>query len=132
METWKRVSLFASIDCTNFWSIQQTSLPPIVDEMSFFVGASTWAPGQLENEMAHGFWIPCRGPAEIALAGTCEHEPSTSKFDPPPANDLWLSMMSACGQDEARLASIFHYQEWNENMLPCDAFDGEDIDPDIF
>ncbi|CAJ1942882.1 unnamed protein product [Cylindrotheca closterium] len=102
------------------------------NEMSFFVGASTWAPGQLESEMAHGFWIPCRGPAEIALSGTCEHEPSTDKSDPPPAKDLWLSMMSACGQDEARLASIFHHQEWNENMLPCDAFDGEDIDPDIF
>lgn len=102
------------------------------EEMSFFVGASTWAPGQLESEMAHGFWIPCRGPAEIALTGTCEHKPSTNETDPPPDDDLWLSMMCACGHDEARLASIFYYQEWSENMLPCDAFDGEDIDPDIF
>ena len=82
--------------------------------------------------MAQGFWIPCRGPAEISLTGQCEHAPSTSDDDPEPEEDLWLSMMSACGKDEAKLASIYYHQDWDENMLPCDAFDGEDIDPDIF
>eukprot|EP00980_Cylindrotheca_fusiformis_P028970 scaffold22681_cov146-Cylindrotheca_fusiformis.AAC.2 len=70
--------------------------------------ASTWAPGQLENEIAQGYWIPCRGPPEIALTGICDHAP-TGKSDKRPVADLWLSMFSACGTDEARLASLFHY-----------------------
>ena len=37
------------------------------------MGASTWAPGQLEQEISKGFWIPCSGPPEIALTGICEH-----------------------------------------------------------
>ena len=103
----------------------------MLDDISFFVGASTWAAEQLENEIAQGFWIPCRGPPEIALSGICEHEP-TSESDNRPLADLWLSMMSACGKEEAQLASLFYHHDWDENLLPCDAFDGEDIDVDFF
>jgi hypothetical protein len=102
-----------------------------LDDISFFVGASTWAPGQLESEIAQGFWIPCRGPPEIALTGICEHD-TTSKSEIKPLADLWLSMMSACGNDEGRLANLFYHHDWDENLLPCDTFDGEDIDADFF
>jgi hypothetical protein len=100
-----------------------------LDDIGFFVGASTWSPGQLENEIAQGFWIPCRGPPAIALTGICEHEPTTNKR---PLADLWLSMMSACGEDEGKLAHLFYHEEWDENGLPCDAFDDDDIDMEFF
>ena len=74
--------------------------------MSFFVGASVWYQGQLEKEIKQGSWILCRGPADIALSGVCEHEP-TEEGEPRPKADLWLSMMSACGDDEAKLAQLF-------------------------
>lgn len=73
--------------------------------MTFFVGASVWYPGQLEKEIEQGSWMVCRGPAEIALTGVCEHEP-TEGDEPKPNADLWLSMMTACGEDEAKLAQL--------------------------
>ena len=100
-----------------------------VDDVSFFVGASTWSPGQLASEIAQGYWIPCGGPAEMALDGICEHEPTTSGNRP--LADLWLSMMSACGEDEAKLSHLFHRDHCDENGLPCDAFDDDDHDDDI-
>ena len=100
-----------------------------VDDVSFFVGASTWSPGQLASEIAQGYWIPCRGPPEMALDGICEHEPTTSGNRP--LADLWLSMMSACGEDEAKLSHLFHRDHCDENGLPCDAFDDDDHDDDI-
>ena len=100
------------------------------DDVTFFVGASTWSVNQLANEIAQGFWIPCRGPPEIALTGICTHDLSVEGGKRPLA-DLWLSMMSACGEDEAKLAHLFyHVSELNENGLPCDAFEGEESDLD--
>ena len=96
-----------------------------LDDVSFFVGASTWSVVQLQNEIAQGFWIPCRGPPEIALTGICEHDiPKDSKR---PLADLWLSMMSSCGEDVAKLAHLFHNEnELHHNGLPCDAYEEED------
>mmetsp|Transcript_157 Transcript_157/g.307 ORF Transcript_157/g.307 Transcript_157/m.307 type:complete len:569 (+) Transcript_157:399-2105(+) len=136
------------------------------DDVSFFVGASIWSPGQLAAEIAQGYWIPCRGPPDMALDGICEHEqpfvpsstsssPSSSSSSSPleqpgfpetttkihakqnanhkrPLADLWLSMMSACGTDEARLSHLFHRDHWDENGMPCDAFDDDDDDIVIF
>lgn len=75
------------------------------DDVSFFVGASCWYPGQLEKEIKQGCWLLCRGPPEIALSGVCEHEP-TQDEEPRPKADLWLSMMCAYGEDEAKLAQL--------------------------
>jgi putative AlgH/UPF0301 family transcriptional regulator len=97
------------------------------DDVSFFVGASTWAPGQLASEIAQGYWIPCRGPPHMALHGICEHEPTVSGRRP--LADLWLSMMSACGEDEAKLANLFYHEQddqWDGNGLPCDSFEDDD------
>ena len=60
----------------------------------------------MEKEIEQGSWLLCRGPAEIALTGVCEHEP-TDDGEPLPAADLWLSMLAACGEDEANLARMF-------------------------
>lgn len=100
------------------------------DDVSFFAGASTWQDGQLQNEIAQGFWVACRGPPEIALTGICEHDVSSPKTSSKrPLADLWLSMMSACGEDEAKLAHLYYHEdEINDNGLPCDAFEEEDID----
>jgi putative AlgH/UPF0301 family transcriptional regulator len=93
------------------------------DDVSFFVGASTWSHGQLASEIARGYWIPCRGPPEMALHGICEHEPGSASGKRP-LTDLWLSMMSACGEDAAKLAHLFYHEDqWDENGLACDAFD---------
>ena len=41
----------------------------------------------------------------MALSGTCEHE-QTGKGEPRPKADLWLSMLSAIGEEEAHLAHL--------------------------
>lgn len=98
------------------------------DDVSFFIGASTWSIGQLGREVAEGFWIPCRAPPEIALTGICEHD-GYSNDSKRPLADLWLSMMSACGEDEAKLAHLYyHVDEPNEFGLPCDLFEKENVD----
>lgn len=113
-----------------------------LDDVAFFVGASTWGPGQLAKEIDQGYWLPCRGPPEIALTGICEHEnmppemtdaptattngggggiAATKTNNKRPLADLWLSMMSACGEDEAKLAHLFfHEEELDDEGLPCD------------
>ena len=77
----------------------------ILDDVAFMVGASCWYPGQLEKEINEGCWLLCRGQPEMALSGTCEHE-QTEAGEPRPKADLWLSMMSAVGEEEARLAHL--------------------------
>ena len=100
------------------------------DDVSFFVGASIWSPGQLAAEIAQGYWIPCRGPPEMALDGICEHqeEPSDETTKTRPLADLWLSMMSACGTEEAKLSHLFHHDHWDENGMHCDDFGDDDDD----
>jgi len=102
------------------------------DDIAFFVGATTWSVNQLSNEVAQGYWIPCRGPPEMVLTGMCEHDLLSSEGNRRPLADLWLSMMSACGDDEAKLAHLFYNVggEVNDNGLPCDAFEGEETDVD--
>ena len=89
------------------------------DDVSFFVGASCWVAGQLESEVERGNWLPVRGPPEIAHSGLCRHNdcslPSShhstdsreeGAAEPPPISDLWLSMMSSCGEEEKKLAHL--------------------------
>lgn len=92
------------------------------DDISFFVGASCWSVGQLEKEVELGFWLPCSGPTSIAQSGICEHDP-TVKGKPRPEADLWLSMMSSCGEEEAKLAHLLHRDKGRDkNGAACDDF----------
>ena len=94
------------------------------EDVSFFVGASCWRAGQLESEVERGLWLPVRGPPEIALTGICDHEP-TEKGKPRPIADLWLSMLSACGEKESELAHLIWSDDGeSECGGPCDHFDG--------
>mmetsp|Transcript_11293 Transcript_11293/g.23799 ORF Transcript_11293/g.23799 Transcript_11293/m.23799 type:complete len:883 (-) Transcript_11293:34-2682(-) len=43
------------------------------DDFSFVIGASCWAPGQLESEIQRGCWLPFRGCPQMAMTGMCEH-----------------------------------------------------------
>jgi Uncharacterized ACR, COG1678 len=129
------------------------SLIFFADDISFFVGASQWSPGQLAREVAEGYWIPCRGPPEIALHGICDHEQATgSRSDAAgsgrtadgagdsgrrPLADLWLSMMSACGEEEAELSRLLFADAEQELGLKdedwlycCDTFDDDEDDDD--
>lgn len=58
-----------------------------------------------KDEIEKGWWLPCNGPTEILVSGVCEHGPTKDKM-PRPKADLWLSMISACGEDEAKLAHL--------------------------
>ena len=76
-------------------------------DFSFVIGASCWAPGQLEHEIERGCWIPFRGPADMTMAGRCDHNDVTAG-DREPVDNLWLSIMSALGADESDLGHILH------------------------
>lgn len=93
------------------------------DDFTFVVGASCWDCGQLESEVARGYWLPCTGPPAIAMNGYCDHnailaeeERSSLKIEP----DLWLSMMCALSSQEARLAKLLLDEVQNENDHACD------------
>lgn len=43
------------------------------DDFSFVIGASCWSPGQLENEIQRGYWLPFCGPSSMAMTGMCDH-----------------------------------------------------------
>jgi putative AlgH/UPF0301 family transcriptional regulator len=91
------------------------------EDIAFFVGASCWSVGQLEKEMEHGFWLPCRGPTTLAQSGMCEHATAAEATVRPEA-DLWLSMLSACGSEEAKLALLLHWDDGkNPNGAACDS-----------
>ena len=76
----------------------------------------------------------------MALTGMCAHEtmpvPSSTttkeeqkaSAEKRPLADLWLSIMTSCGEDEGKLAHLFFNEEWNEKGMPCDAFDDDDSD----
>jgi putative AlgH/UPF0301 family transcriptional regulator len=90
------------------------------EDVAFFAGASCWSVGQLESEIDRGIWIPCRGPVDMALSGICEHETLEEGTDRPEA-DLWLSMMSACGEEEAALAHLLYHEDGRDgNSSACD------------
>ena len=148
-------NMFKAIDAINDGTIDR-------DDVSFFVGASTWSQGQLAAEIAQGFWRPMTCDPQVALHGICEHDQPpprlgvesdpTSKGDMTmtdnltdesssttttitgnkrPLTDLWLSMMSAAGPEDSKLAHLFHHESWDECGLPCDSFiDDEDEDDD--
>lgn len=118
------------------------------EDFSFFVGASVWTVGQLQREIEQGFWIPCRGPPQMAYSGMCEHHElevgkeedgaeagvtsrlmaddemsKKKKAKSRPKPDLWLSMLSAVGEHEAELAEQLVGQEEagkDPNSKPCD------------
>lgn len=97
----------------------------LVDDVSFYVGASCWEVGQLESEIQQGCWLPCRGPPEMALTGTCDHVGDDEHYDKEterPRADLWLSLMCAMGNDEATMAHILSKDEYNDYDDVCDDF----------
>ena len=71
--------------------------------------------------------MPCRGPSQIAVTGECEHN-KTPGGKRHPFPDLWLSMLSACGDEERKLGNLFHDQKWDTNGLACDVFEDEGED----
>lgn len=81
--------------------------------------------GQLEREIQQGFWLPCRGPPEMALTGACDHvgdDEVYAKEAERPKADLWLSLMCAMGNDEATLAHLFSKDDFHEYDDVCDNF----------
>ena len=94
------------------------------EDITFFVGASCWSTRQLKSEIERGFWLPCRGPREVARSGICEHDSTSNDIgNVRPKADLWLSMMSACGIQEAKLAHLLDEDSDNDCSRPCDDFD---------
>ena len=93
-------------------------------DFSFVIGASCWAPGQLEHELERGCWIPFRGPADMAMAGRCDHGTVGDEV-PQPIDDLWLSIMAALGAGESDLGHILHNKMNAGHQLgdACDNFD---------
>ena len=84
-------------------------------DVTFFIGGSTWTPGQLEREIERGCWIPCLAPTDIAYTGTCGHAEGRPKAD------LWLSMISACGPEYKALGHlVFNDDGEDEFGAPCD------------
>jgi putative AlgH/UPF0301 family transcriptional regulator len=52
------------------------------DDFSFVIGASCWAPGQLEEEIERGCWLPFRGPPNMTMTGMVDHTiPSSENCD---------------------------------------------------
>lgn len=103
------------------------------DDFSFLIGASCWEVGQLESEIARGYWLHCCGPPQIAHTGTCEHVDQIShesddnhkndigNNEPSgPKSDLWLSMMCAFGDDEANFSHSLLENNHDENGNPSD------------
>ena len=84
-------------------------------DVRFFAGATCWSVNDLRTEVDHGFWIPFRGPPEILLTATYESQ----KYN----DDLWLTMVSAYGPQEAMLAHmIVNDEDWEKVNEPCDFF----------
>lgn len=93
----------------------------------FFVGASSWEAGQLESEVNRGCWLPCEGPVEAVFTGTCEQQDDLTSAAPsqdPNADYLWLSMLSACGPNEAAFANLMLEDDGDDELgVPCDVVD---------
>lgn len=85
---------------------------------SFVIGASCWEDGQLESEIEKGYWIPFSGPPQIAFSGACDIEGVDGVVGT--ESNLWVSVMSALGADEGRLAQMVENIDYDNNGLPCD------------
>ncbi len=78
------------------------------------------------SEIEKGYWLPCRGPPQIAQTGMCEHDiddtDDLAELDTEmhPKSNLWLSMMCSIGEDEANLAHLLYDAETDENGDACD------------
>ena len=81
------------------------------------IGASCWELGQLESEVARGYWLPCGGPPEIAFRGGLKDVESDE--DTPDGN-TWLSMMSLLGEKEGEVAQLVFGTRSDNNGSPCD------------
>jgi putative AlgH/UPF0301 family transcriptional regulator len=88
------------------------------DSFSFVIGASCWEDGQLESEIEKGYWIPFSGPPQIAFSGACD----ISGVDGISVTEssLWVSIMTALGEEEGRFAQMMETIEYDNNGLPCD------------
>ncbi|KAL7556859.1 hypothetical protein ACA910_011829 [Epithemia clementina (nom. ined.)] len=107
------------------------------ENFAFFVGCSSWAPGQLESEMERGIWLPVRAPPEVAFSGHFSIPDDNDKDDDDhdrthiinvvnnnKDDDLWLSLLSACGEEEAKLAKLLSHDDGEHEFGgQCDAFD---------
>lgn len=76
--------------------------------------------------MNKGFWLPLKGPPEIAFSGLCDRN-VTSVHDDPKNNDsstseLWFSMMCAGGYEDGKLAQLISKGDDDENSEACDEF----------
>ena len=74
----------------------------LASDFSFFVGASTWAIGQLESEIARGYWLPCSAPVSLAL-DPC-NDSSIKAMD-----EVYVQILAACDRNEALLANLIRY-----------------------
>mmetsp|Transcript_14424 Transcript_14424/g.17533 ORF Transcript_14424/g.17533 Transcript_14424/m.17533 type:complete len:573 (+) Transcript_14424:49-1767(+) len=89
------------------------------DAFSFVIGASCWEIGQLESEIARGYWLPCCGPPELAFTGASDsydkeinieettEKPNISRLTKNDSkSDFWLSMMCATSDSDGRVADL--------------------------
>ena len=69
------------------------------EDFSFFAGACTWAPGQLELEMDQGFWIAANvSPHDITKENQCAFPSSDQSRTIAVCSDI-----APCGRPEDRL-----------------------------
>jgi putative AlgH/UPF0301 family transcriptional regulator len=106
-------------------------------QVSIYLGASSWTVGQLQSEVERGLWLPCRAPVALALQGRLvaasrsendddeqpQVEASTGETTTA-MDDLYLSMLAACGPREAELARLIQFDDKVEHPYrrPCDSF----------
>ena len=97
----------------------------VIDAFSFIVGASCWEEGQLESEVAKGYWQPCSGNPKLAM-GICDYHHGAPEGEGDdsikPKSYLWLSMMCALNNEEGRLANLLFHKTTDGNGYACDDF----------
>lgn len=115
------------------------------EDVTFFLGASSWAIGQLESEVERGFWLPCVAPPHLALEpieqslvaessgagedndGDGDDESSScsrNEVIPGPLDvdamveamdDFYIRMLASCGPHEAALTKLVRYDDDETN-----------------
>ena len=76
--------------------------PP--EQYNIFVGASCWAVGQLEDELAQGCWLPCSAPPTLALKDSDD-------------DNLWTTLLASAST--AAFARAAQYVS-ADMTTPCD------------